>query len=141
MVSRPCGLRRLARGATNIWANYRDELFVRQFLSPNLIRKFKLFVLADRERQPQYRIEAIHDDDGYRRIRSVLADSYEISNCDPDIQVVDVDLLGNRELVLRHTARNGVRLASSTRDGVLQHIRRLWGYGVRLQEVEAGGSG
>ncbi len=125
----------------NIWANYRDESFVRQFLSPNLIRKFKLFVLADRERQPQYRIEAIHDDDGYRRIRSVLADSYEISNCDPDIQVVDVDLLGNRELVLRHTARNGVRLASSTRDGVLQHIRRLWGYGVRLEEVEAGGSG
>ena len=32
----------------DIWANYRDESFVRQFLSPHLIRKFKLFVLADK---------------------------------------------------------------------------------------------
>ena len=59
------------------------------------------------------RVEAIHDAEGYR-VRSVLADSYDVSANEPDIQIVDVDLLGDRPLVLRHTPRNGVRLAESS---------------------------
>ena len=31
----------------DVWANYRDESFVRQFLSPSLIRKFRLFALSN----------------------------------------------------------------------------------------------
>ncbi|MGH6754482.1 MAG: SpoVR family protein, partial [Bradyrhizobium sp.] len=118
----------------DIWANYRDESFIRQFLSPHLIRKLKLFVLSDKAADPTYRIEAIHDADGYRRVRNALADSYDAGASEPDIQVADVDLLGNRELVLRHTARNGVGLSSQNRDKVLNHIRNLWGYDVRLED-------
>jgi stage V sporulation protein R len=33
----------------NVWANYRDESFVRQFLSPNLIRKFRLFAVSNKD--------------------------------------------------------------------------------------------
>jgi stage V sporulation protein R len=119
----------------DIWANYRDESFVRQFLSPHLIRKFKLFVLADRAAEPEYRIDAIHDADGYRKIRNVLAESYDVGAQEPDIQVVDVDLLGDRELVLHHKRRNGIPLAEASRDKVLAHIRRLWGYNVRMVEA------
>ena len=51
------------RGALrDIWANYRDESFVRQFLSPHLIRTLKLFVLTDKAAESAYRIDAIHDD-------------------------------------------------------------------------------
>ena len=57
---------------------------------------------------------------------------------EPDIEVADVDLLGNRELVLRHNVRRGVKLADSGRENVLRHIRRLWGYDVKLDEVAAG---
>ena len=82
------------RGALkDIWANYRDESFVRQFLSPHLIRKLKLFVLGDKAAESKYRVEAIHDADGYRRVRSVLAENYDVGANEPDIQVVDVDLL------------------------------------------------
>ena len=127
------------RGALrDIWANYRDELFVRQFLSPHLIRKLRLFVLSDKAAESKYRVEAIHDADGYRKVRSVLAESYDIGAMEPDIQVVDVDLLGDRELILRHTVRDGVALAAASRDQVLRHIRRLWGYGVRLEESPSG---
>jgi stage V sporulation protein R len=56
---------------------------------------------------------------------------------EPDIQVVDVDLLGDRELILRHNVRNGIKLASSARDKVLPHIRKLWGYEVRMVEAAA----
>ena len=122
----------------DVWANYRDESFVRQFLSPHLMRKFKLFLMADREGEPTYRIDAIHDAEGYRRVRSALADSYTVGAGEPDIEVADVDLLGNRELVLRHNVRDGVKLAEAGREATLKHIRRLWGYDVRLEEVAAG---
>jgi spore cortex formation protein SpoVR/YcgB (stage V sporulation) len=68
-------------------------------------------------------------------VRSALADSYDVSANEPDIQVVDVDLLGERSLVLRHTLRNGVRLAEVDREATLRHIRRLWGHVVRLEET------
>ena len=117
----------------NVWANYRDEIFVRQFLSPQLMRKLKLFVLTDKAANPRYRVDAIHDADGYRRVRSALADSYDVTAGQPDIQVADVDLLGNRELVLRHDVRNGVALSKTGLEPMMRHIRNLWGYDVRLE--------
>jgi stage V sporulation protein R len=119
----------------DVWANYRDESFVRQFLSPNLIRKFRLFAVSNKASDSSVRIEAIHDAEGYRRVRSALADSYDVSANEPDIQVVDVDLLGERSLVLRHTLRNGVRLAEVDREATLRQICRLWGHAVRVEET------
>jgi stage V sporulation protein R len=118
----------------DIWANYRDESFVRQFLSPHLIRTMKLFVLNDKSAESVYRIDAIHDEIGYRKVRNALAQSYDVSGAEPDIQVVDVDLLGDRQLILKHNVRNGVRLAEASRDQTLRHVRKLWGYEVRLEE-------
>jgi stage V sporulation protein R len=123
----------------DVWANYRDESFVRQFLSPRLIRKFKLFALSDKASDPSVKIDAIHDAEGYRRVRSTLADTYEVGANEPDIQVVDVDLMGDRPLVLRHAVRHGVGLAETGRDATMRHIRRLWGYQVRLDEMPANG--
>ena len=70
-------------------------------------------------------------------MRSALADSYDVAASEPDIQVVDVDLMGDRPLVLRHAVRNGVGLAEAGREATLRHIRRLWGYQVRLEEMPA----
>ena len=70
-------------------------------------------------------------------MRSALADSYDVGESEPDIQVVDVDLLGDRELVLRHATRKGVGLAEAGQEATLRHIRRLWGYAVRLEETPA----
>jgi stage V sporulation protein R len=112
---------------------------VRQFLSPRLMRKFKLFALTDKASEPSVRVDAIHDAEGYRRVRSALADSYDVAANEPDIQVVDVDLMGDRPLVLRHTVRNGVGLAEAGRDATMRHIRRLWGYQVRLEEMPVNG--
>jgi spore cortex formation protein SpoVR/YcgB (stage V sporulation) len=53
--------------------------------------------------------------------------------------VVDVDLLGDRQLRLRHIVKDGVELDAATRDATLAHIRRLWGYDVSLAGVEPSG--
>ncbi len=122
------------------WANYRDESFIRQFLSPNLIRQQRLFTLTDDANDRHYTVTAIHDEMGYRRVRETLAESYDIGAIEPDIQIIDVDLRGNRELRLQHTMTNKIPLAEKMRDEVLKHVRVLWGYDVSLIGVEAGGS-
>ena len=118
------------------WENYRDESFIRQFLSPHLIREFKLFKLQDVSRESHVTISAIHDDAGYENIRDAFAESYDVPMQEPDIQIVDVDLLGDRELLLHHKVNDGIPLAMGTRKAVLTHLRRLWGYDVSLIGID-----
>jgi stage V sporulation protein R len=122
----------------DVWANYRDESFISQFLSPHLMRQMRMFHLCDDpSRTEGVLISAIHDERGYRRIRRQLAREYDISWTDPNIEVVDVDLAGDRRLLLRHSVVNGCLLQDRAVTRVLQHIADLWSYDVRLQEVDA----
>jgi stage V sporulation protein R len=125
----------------DIWANYRDESFISQFLSPRLMRQMRMFHLCDDPEQTEgVVISAIHDERGYRRIRRQLAREYDISWTDPNIEVVDVDLAGDRRLLLRHSIVNGCMLEEKTAAQVLQHVADLWSYDVQLQEVDASGA-
>jgi stage V sporulation protein R len=119
------------------WANFRDESFVLQFLSPHLIRKFRLFQVTDDTDEPTMRVDAIHDDLGYRKVRSALSKQYDLARREPDIQVVDVDLTGDRCLILAHSVYNGVMLEEKTCQAVLRQMAELWGYSVRLLERDA----
>ena len=53
------------------WAmeNFKDESFILQFLSPKIIREFRLFSVLDDENDPMVEISTIHNKEGYRRIR------------------------------------------------------------------------
>lgn len=119
------------------WANYRDESFILQFLSPRLMREMKMFKLADVASRPHLLVDAIHDEAGYRQVRRALSRQYDLATRDPDIQVVDVDLQGDRELILQHTQHHGIRLEKKDSLQVLDYISRLWGYNVKLQAVDA----
>lgn len=119
------------------WANYRDESFVSQFLSPRLIRNFGLFHLRDDEEQPEIEVARIHNERGYRDIRRALSRHYDIGRRDPDIQIVDVDLAGDRRLILQHRVVDGVQIEEDEAESVLMHLADLWGYDVLLSEVDA----
>ncbi|WP_424136366.1 SpoVR family protein [Roseomonas chloroacetimidivorans] len=119
------------------WANFRDESFVLQYLSPAVMRRFRMFRLLDDTAAPTLLVDAIHDDAGYREIRRSLARSYDPAESDPDIQVVDVDLAGDRRLMLQHRTRPGRLLAERDAQATLAHAAALWGYEVRLEEIDA----
>ncbi len=119
------------------WANYRDESFVLQFLSPAVMRQFRMFRLLDDSNDPSLLVDAIHDEAGYREIRRTLARTYDPGENDADVQVLDVDLAGDRRLMLEHRGRPGQLLAKRDAEATLRHLAALWGYGVRLQEVDA----
>ncbi len=67
-----------------------------------------------------------------------LARSYDIGLVEPNIQVIDVDLLGERHLKLQHTMHDRIPLAEKSRAAVLEQIRKLWGYDVSLTGIDAG---
>jgi spore cortex formation protein SpoVR/YcgB (stage V sporulation) len=83
------------------------------------------------------KVDAIHDARGYRRIRRELARQYDVGYSDPNIEVVDVDLAGDRRLMLRHMVVKGAQLNETDAKRVLQHLADLWTYDVSLVEVDA----
>ncbi|KID58610.1 SpoVR family protein [Pseudoalteromonas luteoviolacea] len=119
--------------------NFKDESFVSQFLSPKIIRDFKLFTILDKESSPHLEVKAIHDEVGYQKVRSSLSAHYNLSNNEPNIQVYKVDVRGDRSLTLRYVPQDKIPLAESKIE-VLKHLYRLWGFEVRLEQVEDDGN-
>jgi spore cortex formation protein SpoVR/YcgB (stage V sporulation) len=119
-----------------VWANYRDESFVLQYLSPKMIREFGLFHVLDDASEQHLRVQAIHDERGYRKIQRALARQYDVAYAAPDIQVMDVNLEGDRKLILHHRTLNRVLLEEKDTKLVLQHVADMWGYDVVLKEID-----
>jgi spore cortex formation protein SpoVR/YcgB (stage V sporulation) len=119
--------------------NFKDESFVAQYLSPKLIRDLKLFALVDDDREDQLEVTAIHDDAGYRTVRQLLAEHYNLGNREPNIQVYEVDVFGDRSLTLHHYMHARRPLGDSTPE-MLRHVARLWGYTVRIESVDEDGT-
>jgi stage V sporulation protein R len=118
------------------WANYRDESFIRQYLSPALMRSMKFFDLYD-DGKSDLTVKAIHNERGYQRVRTKLADQFDVVQNEPEIEVVDVDLDGDRRLMLQHRVYSGILTKEKDTGMVLQHLANLWGYEVKLTEVSA----
>ena len=57
----------------------------------------------------------------------------------PDIQVTRFYRESDRSLVLRHSRARSRPLAGDDADQVMKHLARLWGFKVRLEEVESDG--
>ena len=119
--------------------NYKDESFIGQYLSPKLMRDFRLFAVQDDSTQKDLVVSAIHDESGYRKLREALSRQYDLGQREPNIQVWNVNLRGDRSLTLRHTQHNNRPLDDSAQE-VLKHAARLWGFGVHLESVDAKGS-
>ncbi|HUS24100.1 MAG TPA: SpoVR family protein [Candidatus Binatia bacterium] len=119
--------------------NYKDESFIGQFLSPKLMREFHFFAIADHAAENDLVVDSIHNDQGYRRLRRLLAQQYNRDLQQPDIQVTRYERHGDRSLTLRHLQHRGRPLDEVSAE-VLKHVARLWGFGVRLETVDPQGA-
>ena len=118
--------------------NFKDESFIGQYLSPKLMRDLRLFAIRDDEKEAELEVAAIHDDAGYRRVRESLSRQYDLGSREPNIQVWNVNLRGDRSLTLRHFQHNDRPLHESATE-VLKHAARLWGFGVHLESTNGKG--
>lgn len=113
--------------------NFKDESFISQYLSPKVIRDFHLFAIVDNDLENSLEVAAIHNQEGYQKIRQMLSAQYNLSNIEPNIQVWNVDISGDRSLTLRFIPNRRIPLAASYQQ-VLRHLHRLWGFTVRLEQ-------
>ena len=119
-------------------ANFKDESFISQYLSPNIIRQFKLFSILDDDKKNYLNVSAIHDEQGYQDIRQKLSQQYNLSNLEPNIQVQSVAVSGDRSLILRYIPINRIPLDDSCNE-VVKHLHRLWGFSVTLEQLDEQG--
>ena len=94
-------------------------------------------MLSDVASDPFYAVASIHNERGYYHIRAALAQKYDIGASHSDVQVVDVDLLGQRHLRLQHKVNDGIVLESASCEATLRHVHKLWGYEVSLEGIDA----
>jgi stage V sporulation protein R len=118
--------------------NYKDESFIAQFLSPRLMREMRLFAIADHEEEDALVVDSIHDERGYRRVRKLLAGQHAHESRVPDVQVLRFHRDSDRSLDLRHFGHRGRPLAGAAGE-VVKHLRRLWGFAVRLETWDGTG--
>ena len=118
--------------------HFKDESFIGQFLSPQLMREMRMFSILDDAERTELEVSAIHDDSGYRLLREALSRQYDLNSREPDIQIWDVNVRGDRALTLRHT-RHDNRPLNEEANEVLKHVARLWGFDVRLESVDVRG--
>jgi stage V sporulation protein R len=115
--------------------NFKDESFIAQYLSPRLIREFRLFAIADHEYESELGVDCIHDEAGYRRVRKLLAHQNSLEARVPDVQIQRYARDADRSLTLRYRRLRGRPLSGAAAE-VLKHVRRLWGFPVRLETVD-----
>ncbi len=118
--------------------NFKDESFISQFLSPKLMRDFKLFHLHDDSNNNYIEVGAIHNESGYKKIRRQLSEQYNLSNLEANIQITNADVTGDRSLTLRYIPHQHVNLADS-KDEVLKHLYSLWQFDVKLIQEDCHG--
>lgn len=112
--------------------NFKDESFVLQFMSPKVIRDFKMMSILDRREDDHYKVTAIHDEQGYRRIREIMSENWNPNVNIPRIEVQDVRWKADRTLVLRYHPFAGRSLDTRACESVLGQVKKLWGFPVEM---------
>lgn len=120
------------------WAmqNFKDESFIQQFLSPKVMRDLKMFTILDDDRDNEYEVSAIHNKTGFKKVRQALANQYNLNQNIPNIQVKQVNLRGDRSILLQHYMYNNRPLDKHMTEDTMKHFRRLWEYNVKLETVD-----
>ena len=85
------------------------------------------------DQKSELEVAAIHNEDGYQTIRKMMSDQYNLGDNEPNIQVYNVNIRGNRGLTLRHYQHNRKPLEEVSAQEILKHVYRLWGFPVRLE--------
>jgi stage V sporulation protein R len=125
---------------TDIVANYRDESFILQFLSPKVVRQFKLFSLHVQEKTGSLLVNATHEDESFIFIRKALSEQYDLSRAVPHIEVVKVDWKGDRWIYLEHRTLNNQRLDYCDMKKTCSYIHKLWGFPVKIEYKDLEGN-
>ena len=119
---------------TEAMKNFNDSGFISQYLSPKVIRDFKMITLLDEYKDGKYyEVLNVSNEDGYNQIKNSLSIQYERNYGIPNIEVVGANLHDDRTLILKYNTYRDRKLNESSKDKMLSHIKNLWGYNVSIE--------
>lgn len=119
-----------------VMENFKDETFVQELLGPRVIKHFGLFCVEDDSTKDEYNILTIQDKEDVYEIRKHLSKQYNFDSLLPNIEIIDYNKKGDRELTLQHTVAEGKTLEIENRKSMLKYISKLWGHPIVLKEVD-----
>lgn len=111
-------------------ADYRDESFIEQFLTPKLMREYKMMTVEYQADKGM--VTDICDDRGYAAMRRTLALQYNPINRIPDLTVKSARMMGDRTLTLLYKPYRGRSLHKASAEKTIKHVKLLWGYNVEV---------
>src|SRR6202521_2171791 len=123
----------------DVMRNYRDESFLLQFLTPKLVRDFRLMNIQTTEGLDHWVVSHTAGSDGFKAIRTQLAASYRLESYLPEMSVVRYGRDSDRKLTVQHQSYNGRLLLEDEAEQSLKHLRWLWGFDVSLEAVDESG--
>lgn len=123
----------------DIMQNFRDESFLLQFLTPKLVRDFRLMNIGTSDGLDHWTVTDTAGPEGFKAIRSRLAAAYRLESYMPEISVVRYGRDSDRRLVLQHQSYDGRMLLAEEAEQTLKHLRWLWGFDVRLEVLDQSG--
>ena len=124
----------------DVMQNYRDESFLLQFLTPKLVRDFRLMNIQTREGLDHWTVDHTAGPEGFKSIRSRLSAAYRLESVMPEISVTRYAHDTDRKLFLQHQSYDGKMLLKDQADQTLRHLRQLWGFDVSLETVDQNGA-
>lgn len=113
-------------------ANFKDESFISQYLSPKLIREFSLFRVADSATDDHVTITDIHNEDGYANVIHSLSDQYNLSRGIEQLSILDANIKTDRTLLIQHRMLDNKFLSLKTLGQMFHHIHTLWGFPIEI---------
>lgn len=119
-------------------ANYRDESFIEQFMSPKLIRDLRLFSVEAKGATGH--VSEISDDIGYGNLRRQLSSQYNMINYTPEITIRSAKMMGDRTLTLQYRPYRNRTLYMKYAREVVEQIKFMWGYPVKLVTCDEHGN-
>lgn len=109
----------------DIVANYRDETFILQFLSEDVVKDFKLAALKDDTDTFVYKIEQVHDSESFEDLKVVFAKEWSHNNYFPSIEITNESI--DKVITLSYRSENGVLLDYKQAKETLKFFNALWG--------------
>lgn len=116
-----------------------NETAVEQFLSPTVMRKFKYFLLEGAPKDKYLEISAIHNADGFKKLRAQLAADYRIADKIPKVSLKDYQQETDRCLVLQHHVIHDQELDESSLNQILELIHTQTKQPVVMESVDENG--
>ena len=113
--------------------NFKDESFILQYLTPKIVRDFKLFKFEDDTSADYWEVKATQEDKYFYEVRKQLAESYNLFKNLPIMYVEGADLRRNRTLYLVIEQVADKQLDTIQGVKVAELLKKIWPYPVKFK--------